>query len=202
MHSTIRSEKPSCRSVSAHTRPAAPERRGRRGDGCQEPSPQPALPRGPSTNLRPRSARWCCRCGRRLARCMRPSPWSFAAAARPGGGRLAGGSWERGSPPPRAHPAGQALLPQWQAPSHPRDPGALEPHVPRPEPPPAPSPACWPGCIPSPSRSSPARAVELRPRLRGAPAPAPPGAHPAARQPPPGTCADCPGPGSPPGPRC
>lgn len=108
-----------------------------------------------------------------------------------------------GSPAPVVRlPHRGSPWPACQAPSHPRDPGALEPHVPRPEPPPAPSPACWPGCIPSPSRSSPARAVELRPRLRGAPAPAPPGAHPTARQSPPGTCADCPGPGSPPGPRC
>ena len=217
MHSTIRSEKPSCRSVSAHTRPAAPERRARRGTGVRSPLPNPPCPRGPTTNLRPRSARWCCRCSRRLARCTWPSPWSFAAAARPGGGRQAGGSWERGSPPsplcPPSGPGSPAPVvplphpgspwPACQAPSHPRDPEALPSPFSLPESPsPTASPACWPGCTPSLSRSSPARAVELRPGLWGAPAPAPPGAHPTARQAPPGTCADCPGPGSPPGPRC
>ena len=107
MHSTILSEKPSCRSVSAHTRPAAPERRGRRGTGVRSPLPKPPCPRGPATNLRPRSARWCCCCARRLARCTWPSPWSFAAAARPGGGRQAGGSWEWGSSPsPMCPPSG------------------------------------------------------------------------------------------------
>ena len=139
MHSTIRSEKPSCLSVSAHTRPAAPERRGRRGTGVRSPVPNPPCPRGPTTNLRPRSARWCCRCSRRLARCTWPSPWSFAAAARPGGGRQAGGSWERGSPPsplcPPSGPGSPAPVvplphrgspwPACQAPSHPRDPEAL-----------------------------------------------------------------------------
>lgn len=116
---------------------------------------------------------------------------------------------------PCAHPAGQALLPRWclfptgealgrparlpPAPGTQRPSSRISPCL---SPQPAPSPACWPGRAPSPSRSSPARAAELRPRLWGALAPAPPGAHPAARQSPPGTCADCPGPGSPPGPRC
>lgn len=91
-----------------------------------------------------------------------------------------------------AHPAGQALLPQWclcrtgEALRLPPGRPARLPPTPgtqRPSrrlslglsPSPAPSPACWPGRTPSPSRSSPARAVELRPGLWGAPAPAPPG---------------------------
>lgn len=119
--------------------------------------------------------------------------------------------------PPCAHPAGQALLPQWclfptgealgRPARLPPTPGTQRPSrglsLCLSPPAPTPSPACWPGCTPSLSRSSPTRAVELRPGLWGAPAPAPlPGAHPTARQAPPGTCADCPGLGSPPGPRC
>lgn len=62
------------------------------------------------------------------------------------------------------------------------------------------SPACWLGHIPSPSQSSPASASVFRTRLWGAPAPL--GSHPTVHPVPPGTCADYPGRGSPPGPQC
>lgn len=87
-----------------------------------------------------------------------------------------------------AHPAGQALLPQWclfptgealgRPARLPPTPGTQRPSrglsLCLSPPAPTPSPACWPGCTPSLSRSSPTRAVELRPGLWGAPAPAPP----------------------------